>query len=81
MSKQEDRFRRYERSARLKKKLSPEEESRPSCCADCLYRCPDFKYRRCMFARCPYGISDNVFRDKPLKRDRFIEKEAAKMHG
>ena len=46
-------------------------EKKPGSCAHCHYHRPDFKYRRCQFTRCPYGQKDNVFRTKPLKRDKF----------
>jgi hypothetical protein len=41
-------------------------------CRMCPYYHPDFKYRRCLFATCPYGKGDDVvFRAKPLTFDRF----------
>ena len=41
-------------------------------CRMCPYYHPDFKYRRCLFAACPYGNGDDaVFRAEPLMSDRF----------
>ena len=73
MSKKDEVFRRYEKLAKAAKREKPgsASEHKPGSCAHCLYYCPDFKYRRCQFTRCPYGQKDNVFRTKPLKRDKF----------
>ena len=41
-------------------------------CKNCCYYHPDFKYRRCLYSICPYGKPENeVFRQKPLPRDKF----------
>lgn len=69
MRKQKELLRRDEK---LSKAARPHKyESKPGCCMRCMYYRPDFKYRRCRFSRCPYGCQPNVFRKKPLKRDRF----------
>lgn len=65
MSKKDEVFRRYEKLAKAAKR------EKPGSCAHCLYYRPDFKYRRCQFTRCPYGKDKEVFRKKPLKRDKF----------
>ena len=59
--------------AKAAKKENPGNASdhKPGSCAHCLYYRPDFKYRRCQFTRCPYGKDKDVFRKKPLKRDKF----------
>ena len=45
-------------------------------CSRCLFYRPDFKYRRCLYATCPYGKPDSeVFRRKPLTKDKFSERE------
>lgn len=69
MSKQDESFRRSEKLIKVSKRESA--ENKPGSCAHCHYHRPDFKYRRCQFTRCPYGQKDNVFRKKPLKRDKF----------
>ena len=73
MSKKDEVFRRYEKLAKAAKreKLESTSDHKPGSCAHCHYHRPDFKYRRCQFTRCPYGQKDNVFRKKPLKRDKF----------
>lgn len=73
MSKKDEVFRRYEKLAKAAKreKLESASDHKPGSCAHCLYYRPDFKYRRCQFTRCPYGMDKDVFRKKPLKRDKF----------
>ena len=45
-------------------------------CRNCCYFHPDFKYRRCLYSICPYGKPENeVFRQKPLPRDKFSGRE------
>ena len=45
-------------------------------CRNCCYYHPDFKYRRCLYSICPYGKPENeVFRQKPLPRDKFSGRE------
>lgn len=69
MTKHDDCFRRFERMAKsAKKNLSGD---KPGSCSRCLYFRPDFKYRFCQFTRCPYELKENVFRRKPLARDKF----------
>jgi len=71
MSKQEEIFRRYEKLAKAARKDTPVSADKPRSCACCIYYRPDFKYRKCQYSRCPYGKEENVFRKKPLKRDKF----------
>jgi hypothetical protein len=41
-------------------------------CRLCSFHRPEFKYRRCLFAVCPYGKDDTaVFRRHPLRGDSF----------
>ena len=45
-------------------------------CRQCCYYHPDFKYRKCLFATCPYGKSEKeYFRQKPLPKDKFPYRE------
>ena len=45
-------------------------------CRQCCYYHPDFKYRKCLLATCPYGKPDSeVFRQKPLRWDKFSGRE------
>ena len=72
MTKHDDNFRRFERMAKsAKKNLSGD---KPSSCSRCLYYRPDFKFRFCQFTSCPYELKENVFRRKPLTRDKFSGK-------
>ena len=68
MSKKDEVFRRYEKLTKAAKREKPgsASEHKPGSCAHCLYYRPDFKYRRCS-----YGKDKDVFRKKPLKRDKF----------
>lgn len=75
MTKHDDCFRRFERMAKsAKKNLSGD---KPGSCSRCLYYRPDFKFRFCQFTRCPYELKENVFRRKPLTRDKFSGKGGA----
>ena len=65
MDKREELLRRYEKLSRAAM------QNKPESCKRCVYYRPDFKYRRCQFPRCPYGKQADVFRQKPLKRDKF----------
>ena len=41
-------------------------------CRQCCYYHSDFKYRKCLFATCPYGKPEKeYFRQKPLPKDKF----------
>ena len=41
-------------------------------CKRCPYYHPEFKYRRCLYATCPYGKKDSeVFRKNPLRADKY----------
>ena len=45
-------------------------------CKNCCCYHPEFKYRKCLYATCPYGKPDSlVFRKKPLRRDKYIGRE------
>ena len=47
----------------------------PKCKNCCCYHL-EFKYRKCLYATCPYGKPDSlVFRKKPLRRDKFSGRE------
>lgn len=65
MGKREELLSRYEKLSRATM------QDKPDSCKRCVYYRPDFKYRRCQFSRCPYGKQTDVFRQKPLKRDKF----------
>ena len=72
MSKAEERFRHYEK---LMKKAG---DQAPASCRECPYFQPEFKYRSCLYARCPYDHGCPTLRDKPLSKDKFVQ-EVVKM--
>ena len=74
MSKAEERFRHYEKLV----KKAGEKDQPPASCRKCPYYQPDFKYRSCLYARCPFEKRRSTLRDKPLKKDKFV-KEVVKM--
>ena len=85
MSEKElQRFRRYEK---LVKKARKEQKAKaggqapdaPPSCARCPYYQPDFKYRKCLYARCPYKRDTEIFRKRPLKKDKIPGPEVVKM--
>ena len=41
----------------------------PDSCKLCPYYRPDFKFRTCLYAHCPYKKQVNVFRSTPEKWD------------
>lgn len=45
----------------------------PPKCRLCPYYQPEFKYRKCLFAICPYGKNANIaFRKRPLKEEKIV---------
>jgi len=44
----------------------------PPKCKNCMYYQPEFRYRRCLYASCPYGKGRNTaFRKQPLKEEKI----------
>ena len=44
----------------------------PPKCRCCPYYQPDFRYRKCLYANCPYGKDRSTpFRNKPLRDERI----------
>ena len=76
--KEIQRFRRYEKLVKKSQKAKDPGEKPPSC-PNCPYYQPDFKYRKCLHARCPYGRDAEVFRKRPLKKDKIPGPEVVKM--
>lgn len=72
MSKAEERFRHYEK---LVKKA---DDQAPASCRKCPYYQPEFKYRSCLYVRCPFEKHRSTLRDKSLKKDKIM-KEVVKM--
>ena len=45
----------------------------PPPCRICPYYQPEFRYRTCLYADCPYGKARNTaFRKRPLKREMIV---------
>ena len=39
----------------------------PRRCQDCMYYQPRFRYRKCFYTKCKFGLTDRqIFRDKPV---------------
>lgn len=77
MSKQDEMLRHYDKL--MRKAKSMDKNDAPSSCRRCPYYRPEFKYRHCLYARCPYDKHRLVFRKHPLHRDQFSGKEVVKM--
>ena len=75
--KEMQRFRHYE--ALMKKSRKAAGGEKPPSCAKCQYYQPDFKFRKCLHARCPYGRDAEVFRKRLLKKDKIPGPEVVKM--
>ena len=70
------RYRHYESMIKKARKTGTGEK--PPSCAKCQYYQPDFKYRKCLYARCPYQRDTEIFRKRPLKeifRKRPLKKD------
>ena len=46
-------------------------DKRPPCCMRCEYYQPKFKYRTCLFVRCPMDKNLKTIRAMPLSSDKF----------
>ena len=73
------RYRHYE--SMIKKAQKTGIGEKPPSCAKCQYYQPDFKYRKCLYARCPYQRDTEIFRKKPMKKDKIPGSEVVKMDG
>ena len=63
----------------MKNEISYDRNKTAPRCRNCCYYHPDFKYRRCLYAKCPYGKPDNeVFRQKPLRSDCVTGREVVR---
>ena len=70
-------LKRYEKLIRLVQR--DEAHDKPISCSKCRYHQSDFKYRKCLFTRCPYKVEMDVFRRRPLRRDITVKVEAVRM--
>ncbi len=45
----------------------------PPKCHCCMYYQPEFRYRNCLYATCPYGKDRNkAFRETPLRSEKIV---------
>ena len=45
----------------------------PPKCRICPYYQPEFRYRKCLYAACPYGKDRNTaFRKRPLRSEKIV---------
>ena len=52
--------------------LKIDKNRQPPKCSQCLYYQPEFRYRKCLYAICPYGKNDKaVFRNKILPTEKI----------
>ena len=72
------RFRHYEKLVKSSA-MAKDPAKKPPSCAKCPYYQPDFKYRKCLYARCPYQRDTEIFRKRPLKKDKIPGPEVVKM--
>ena len=73
MRREDERLKRYMKQ----RKAVPERKKLKThpICRLCTYYQPQFRYRRCLFAACPYGKGpEAVFRNKPLGRKYIVAK-------
>ena len=77
LDKELQRFRRYEKL--IKKAYDNNNQKMPLNCPKCAFYQPDFKFRKCLFTRCPYKKDVEIFRHRPLKKDIIPEPEVSNM--
>lgn len=52
---------------------------KPSSCDSCPYAMADYKYRECLYVRCPYDKTKITLREEPLELPDVIELRKEKM--
>lgn len=59
-------LRHYEKMMQRKPEQTSNKRT-PRRCSECEYYQPRFRYRKCLYTRCRYGLSERkIFRDKPI---------------
>ena len=57
---------------RMKEEVHVDRNKAVPKCRTCPYFHPDFKYRKCLYATCPYEkLDQEVFRKTPLRSDKY----------
>ena len=64
-------FRYYERIMKMKPEGGRKQAAAPKYCWDCVYYRPHWKYRSCLYARCPFQTERRTIRKKPLMGEIF----------
>lgn len=41
----------------------------PKCCRQCEFYQPKFRFRKCLYTRCRYGLDRQIFRIHPLRQE------------
>ena len=64
-------FKRLKRMMETPPKVDRNRTSPP--CRLCPFFQPEFRYRKCLYADCPYGKARNTaFRKRPLKSEKIV---------
>lgn len=53
----------------------------PKNCRECMYYQPRWRYRTCLYVRCPYGKKVNPFRKQESKKETIQFPEVVDMSG
>ena len=60
-------------------KIKVDRNRKPPKCSRCPYFQPNFRYRSCLKARCPFGKGeDSIFRKHPLKKEKICRQEVVR---
>ena len=71
MLKDNSKLNRYRKLLEASPKVDRNKE--PPKCRICPYYQPEFRYRKCLYAACPYGKAHNIaFRKRPLRSEKIV---------
>ena len=71
-------LRHYEKMMRKSECFEASSKEVPPSCRKCMFYQPEWKFRTCTFSSCFYGKDVDVFRRKPLKKDRYSKPRGKK---
>lgn len=74
-----EKLRHIEKLKKKKFQSQRGESDVPIVCKRCPYYQPEFRYRTCLYARCPRYNGRSTFRRKPLSSDPFTDAEVVKL--
>lgn len=72
------RFRYYEKLMKQARKVGTDRE-KPESCPKCPNYQPEFRYRKCLYAQCPFHRDEEIFRKYPLREDVIPGPEVVSM--